>query len=76
MNRLKYIFKRNRDKFMFEFDGECPICGNGNLWVGSYHDTGDIYSLNCTVCGFTAGHLNNGWITLKLKRKEHKLRYE
>lgn len=76
MSRLKYIFKNNRDAFMSEFDGECPICGNGNLWVGSYHDTGDIYSLNCTVCGFTAGHLNNGLITLKLKWREYKLRHE
>ena len=76
MSRLKYILKKNRDKFISEFDGECPICGNGNCWVGSYHDTGDVYAINCTRCGFTAGYLNNGWITLQLKRKEHRVRYE
>ena len=57
-----------------EFDGECPICGNGNLWVGLGHDTSDVCSLNCTKCGFTAGQLNNGWITLKLKFTVHIIR--
>jgi hypothetical protein len=77
LNKLKYIFKKNRDLFMHnEFDGECPICGNGNLWVGLRHDTSDVCSLNCTKCGFTSGQLNNGWITLRLKFKERQIKKE
>ena len=73
MSRLKYIFKKNRDIFMStEFNGECPICGNGNMWVGNHSD-GQVYSLNCTRCGFTAGERNTIYITFRLKLLEWKL---
>ena len=73
MSKLKYIFKKNRDEFMLnDFDGACPICGNGNMWVG-HHGDGQVYSLNCTRCGFTAGQYNTIYITLRLKLLEWKL---
>jgi transcription elongation factor Elf1 len=59
-----------------EFDGVCPICGNNNVWTSYNYNTGEMYNLNCTKCGFTAGQFNNGWVTLKLKFKERQIKKE